>query len=56
MPWTQVSDLKGWKNEVSTYFGIMGIPSTLLLDPQGKIIARNLRGQALHQKLEEVLN
>jgi len=56
MPWTQLSDLKGWKNEVSTYYGIMGIPSSLLIDPQGKIIAKDLRGVALHKKLEELFN
>jgi peroxiredoxin len=56
MPWTQLSDLKGWKNEVSTYYGIMGIPSSLLIDPQGKIIAKDLRGVALHKKLEEIFN
>ncbi|TKC04394.1 TlpA disulfide reductase family protein [Pedobacter frigoris] len=54
MPWTQLSDLKGWKNEVSTYYGIMGIPSTLLVDPQGKIIAKDLRGEMLNKKLEEL--
>lgn len=54
MPWTQLSDLKGWKNEVSTYYGIMGIPSTLLIDPQGKIIAKDLRGEILNKKLEEL--
>jgi thiol-disulfide isomerase/thioredoxin len=54
MPWTQLSDLKGWKNEVSTYYGIMGIPSSLLIDPQGKIIARNLRGTSLNQKLADL--
>jgi thiol-disulfide isomerase/thioredoxin len=56
MPWTQLSDLKGWKNEVSTYYGIMGIPSTLLIDPQGKIIAKNLRGELLNKKLSELFN
>lgn len=56
MPWTQLSDLKGWKNEVSTYYGIMGIPSTLLIDPQGKIIAKDLRGEILNKKLEELFN
>ena len=55
MPWTQVSDLKGWKNEVSTYYGIQGIPSNYLVDPNGLIIARNLRGQELERKLEELL-
>jgi len=55
MPWTQVSDLKGWKNEVSTYYGIQGIPSNYLVDPNGVIVARNLRGVALERKLQEVL-
>lgn len=55
MPWTQVSDLKGFKNEVSTYYGINGIPSTLLVDPQGNIIAKDLRGAALTEKLAELL-
>lgn len=56
MPWTQLSDLKGWKNEVSTYYGIMGIPSTLLIDPKGNIIAKDLRGEILNKKLEEIFN
>lgn len=56
MPWTQLSDLKGWKNEVSTYYGIQGIPSNLLVDPSGKIVARDLRGEGLHKKLAELLN
>lgn len=54
MPWTQLSDLKGWKNEVSQYYGINGIPSTLLVDPQGKIIAKDLRGELLNKKLREL--
>ncbi len=54
MPWTQVSDLQGFYNEVSTYYGIQGIPSTLLVDPQGKIIAKDLRGELLAKKLEEI--
>lgn len=56
MPWTQLSDLKGFKNEVSDYYGIRGIPSTLLIDPQGKIVAKNLRGELLQEKLAELLN
>jgi peroxiredoxin len=55
LTWTQVSDLKGWGNETARLFGITGIPSNLLLDKEGKIIAKNLRGQALDQKLEELL-
>lgn len=56
MPWTQLSDLKGFENEVSSYYGIRGIPSTLLIDPQGKIIAKDLRGTALDKKLAEIFN
>ena len=56
MPWTQLSDLKGWKNEVSTYFGIQAIPSNLLIDPSGKIVAKDLRGEMLENKLKELLN
>ncbi|MBK7311817.1 MAG: redoxin domain-containing protein [Sphingobacteriaceae bacterium] len=55
LTWQQVSDLKGWGNETARLFGITGIPSNLLLDKEGKIIAKNLRGQALDQKLEELL-
>lgn len=54
MPWTQLSDLKGFKNEVSSYYGINAIPSTLLIDPTGKIIAKDLRGKALHRKLKAI--
>ncbi|MCJ0742162.1 TlpA disulfide reductase family protein [Pedobacter montanisoli] len=53
--WTQVSDLKGWNNEVSREWGIFSIPANFLLDPSGKIIAKDLRGSKLHKKLEEVL-
>lgn len=55
MPWTQVSDLKGWKNDLSTYYGIQGIPSNYLVNPEGVIIARNLRGEDLESKLQELL-
>ncbi|RZK76024.1 MAG: AhpC/TSA family protein [Pedobacter sp.] len=56
MPWTMVSDLKGSKNEIATYFGIRGVPSTLLIDPSGKIIAWNLNGNKLHHKLDELFS
>jgi peroxiredoxin len=55
LTWTQVSDLKGWGNETAKLFNITGIPSNLLLDKEGKIVAKNLRGPALDQKLEELL-
>jgi peroxiredoxin len=53
--WTQVSDLKGWKNEVAVQYGINAIPQNFLLDPQGKIIAKNLTGDELDTKLAEVV-
>ena len=56
MPWTQLSDLKGWKNELSASYAIQSIPCNLLIDPSGKIIARDLRGAALENKLKALLN
>ncbi len=53
--WTQVGDIKGWENAAARAYGIQGIPFNLLLDPNGVIIARNLRGEALEKKLEEIL-
>ncbi len=56
MPWVQLSDLKGWKNDISVSFGIQSIPGNLLIDPSGKIVARDLRGAMLENKLKELLN
>ena len=53
--WTQLSDLKGWQNDVAAQFKITSIPQNFLLDPDGKIIAKNLRGEALGRMLEELL-
>lgn len=55
MPWTHVSDLKYWKNAVATEYGINSVPQNFLIDPQGKIIAKNLRGEALEEKLAELI-
>jgi len=55
LPWTQVSDLKWWRSDVAQLYGIESIPANFLLDPQGKIIARNLRGPALLAELESIL-
>ncbi len=55
MPWTQLSDLKGWKNEIASYYGIQGIPYSFLLDTNGVIIAKGLRGTELHTRLSEIL-
>ena len=53
--WTNVSDLKFWSNEAALKYGVTGIPQNYLIDPNGKIIAKNLRGEELHKKLEELL-
>lgn len=55
MPWTQLSDLKGFKSPVVLEYGIEAIPQNFLLDPQGRIIAQNLRGEELAKKLAEIL-
>ncbi len=55
LPWTHVSDLKKWSSPVVSQYQISGIPHTVLIDPTGKIIAKNLRGTALEAKLTEVL-
>ena len=54
MPWHHLSDLKGWECAASTLYGVNGIPCTLLINPQGKIIARNLRGEQLDEKLADI--
>ena len=56
LTWPQVSDLQGWDNEVSNQYGVMSIPQSYLLDEEGVIVAKNLRGEALHQKLDEIFN
>ena len=54
MPWTQLSDLKGWQSIVTEVYKVWSIPDNLLIDPQGKIVARGLRGEGLHAKLAEI--
>lgn len=55
MPWTQLSDLQGWKSSVVLEYGIEAIPQNFLLDPQGRIVAQNLRGEELAKRLGEIL-
>ena len=55
LTWTQISDLKGWGNEAGKLYGITSIPQNLLLDKEGKIVAKNLRGADLDAKLEEII-
>ena len=55
LAWNHISDLKFWDNDAAVLYGIKAIPQNLLLDPNGKIIARNLRGEDLQHKLNELL-
>ena len=55
LTWTNVSDLKFWQNEAAQLYRVSGIPFNILVDPEGRVIARNLRGPGLQAKLCEVL-
>ncbi len=55
LTWTHVSDLQFWSNAAAVLYNIKGIPQNILVDPQGKIVAKNLRGPALEEKLCELL-
>lgn len=54
MKWPQISDLKGWKSQAVDVYGIISIPSSILLDGTGKIVAVDLRGDELGAKLKEI--
>jgi hypothetical protein len=53
--WTQLSDLKFWSNDVAKMYKISSIPQNFLIDPNGKIIAKNLRGEDLVNTLNTLL-
>jgi thiol-disulfide isomerase/thioredoxin len=53
LKWNHVSDLHFWDNEAARLYGITSVPQNFLLDPNGKIIAKNLHGQDLEQALDE---
>lgn len=55
LAWKQISDLKFWNSAAATLYHVEAIPYNVLIDPQGKIIATELRGNDLHNKLAEVL-
>jgi peroxiredoxin len=55
LTWSHVSDLQGWKNSAAGLYGVRAIPHTVLIDANGVIIGRNLRGDELAAKLAEVL-
>jgi len=54
LPWHHISDLKGWQSSHAALYSVTSIPQTMLLDRNGKIIARNLRGEQLGDKLKEL--
>ena len=54
--WPHVSELKWWQTDVVQQYALQGIPANFLLDPEGRIIAKNLRGEDLHNKLAELLD
>lgn len=54
MTWPQLSDLGGWKSAAADVYGISSIPASILVDGMGKIVALNLRGEKLGEKLQEI--
>ena len=56
LPWTQVSDLKDWKNEVAVLYGVQAIPANFLIGPDGKILAQNLHGKTLKEALKKYIH
>lgn len=55
LTWYHVSDLKGWQNAVAQLYGVRSVPQTFLLDAEGRIIARNLKGPALEAAVKKAL-
>ncbi|WP_158798370.1 TlpA disulfide reductase family protein [Pedobacter sp. L105] len=55
MPWINVCDFKGWKNDVAILYGVTSVPQNFLIDPNGLIIARDIRGDNLTEKLTALL-
>ncbi|UYZ64018.1 AhpC/TSA family protein [Hymenobacter weizhouensis] len=55
LPWPQVSDLKGWDSRPAQLYGVLAVPTTVLIDPNGRILSRNLRAEALEKRLAQLL-
>jgi peroxiredoxin len=55
LTWTHVSNLKFWDEPIAAQYGVQAIPATFILDASGKIVARDLRGDELRAKIEELL-
>jgi thiol-disulfide isomerase/thioredoxin len=55
LPWIHVSDLKGWKSQAAAMYGVTAIPQNFLIDPNGVIVARDLRGEELEKALQKFI-
>jgi len=55
LTWTHVSDLKGWANAAAAEYGVKAVPASFLIGPDGKVVGRDLRGEALNKKLGELM-
>jgi thiol-disulfide isomerase/thioredoxin len=55
LPWNHVSNLKEWEEPIAKTYGVRGIPATFILDANGKIVAKDLRGEQLKAKIQELL-
>ena len=55
IPWPQMSDLKGWENEIAQHFQVTSIPHTIVVDQNGKILRRGLRGEKLEEFVTDQL-
>ena len=56
LPWLHVSDLLGWKNVVAQLYNVRAVPQNRLIDPNGKIIAANMRGKELLERLDKEIH
>jgi peroxiredoxin len=56
LTWTHVSDLKFWNNDAAKLYGVRAIPFNVLVDKEGKIVAKNIRGEELQNKLAEIIH
>lgn len=55
LTWNHVSNLKGWEDPIAAQYKVQAIPATFILDASGKVVARDLRGDELRAKIEELL-
>jgi peroxiredoxin len=56
MPWPQMSDLKGWESAAAQTYHVQSIPANVLVNAEGKIVAKDLRGEDLYNKVQELIN